>query len=230
MLNKKDIVIKLGNRIFHYRNLLFPFLYATLFIPTPEIFSGEWAVVNGVVLISTGMFIRIVTIGFDYIKRGGLNRNIHATNLVIGGIYSLCRNPMYLGNILILAGFGILANSLIFILLFFPLFVFLYYSIIKAEEAFLLNKFGEEYKIYKNSVNALLPNLKKIESAVKNYQFNWKRVLSKEYNSFFIYLMGIKAIRFNQGKTDISSFLIYAVIIIVLYCTVRFLKKNHFLD
>jgi len=224
------MLVKFGNWIFHNRNILFPLFYAALFIPSPDILSLEWALSLGGIFIAAGILIRSITIGLEYIVRGGFKRKIYATNLVTGGIYSLCRNPMYLGNILLILGFGIFANSLIFILIFFPVFLFLYFAIISAEEAFLSKKFGEEYEAYKSKVKALIPDLIQIESAFKGYQFNWKQVLKKEYNSLFLYISGIEILLYYNEQIGDLTLLINMGIIVVLYGTVKYLKNNEYLD
>lgn len=84
------MLIKLGNWLFHYRNFLFPFFYAALFIPSPFIFSGTiWPMVIGSILIGTGIAVRGITIGLVYIIRGGNKRQIHAENLVTG-VFTSC--------------------------------------------------------------------------------------------------------------------------------------------
>lgn len=39
-----------------------------------------------------------------YIKRGGRNRRVFARGLVTEGVVAHCRNPMYLGHLLLVAG------------------------------------------------------------------------------------------------------------------------------
>lgn len=220
-----NMIVQFGNWIFHVRNFLFPFFYIALFIPSQKVFHDQViADLLGFLAIGAGILIRSITIGLVYIVRGGKNRQIYADNLVTGGIYSVCRNPMYLGNILLLLGFGILANSLLFLILFFPLFVFFYYSIIKAEEAFLYNKFGQQFEIYRTSVNALLPDFRRIKNAFGGQEFNWKKVLKKEYNSLFIYFTGILLIFYYQDKLPLQIFLIVFVALSFLYLVVKLLK------
>ncbi|NJK97787.1 MAG: isoprenylcysteine carboxylmethyltransferase family protein, partial [Bacteroidales bacterium] len=124
------MIAKFGNWLFHYRNVLFPFFYAALFIPTTPLCPDKWALTIGLFIIGIGVLIRSITIGLVYIIRGGQKRQIHAETLVTDGIYKVCRNPMYLGNILLILGFGIFANSLIFLLIFVPIFFVFYKAII----------------------------------------------------------------------------------------------------
>src|SRR5688572_9921162 len=116
-------MVQIGNFFFKYRNLLFPIFALTIFIPSPELFTREtfgenYHLVPAVLGISIAIFgqvVRAATIGLKYIKRGGLDKKVYAENLVTDGIFNHCRNPLYVGNILMLSGVGILSNSLFFI-------------------------------------------------------------------------------------------------------------------
>ena len=145
-------MIAIGNFFFKYRNLLFIFLYLLLFIPSPPIFHEKffdnaywiWPVTIGLVVTLAGQLVRGMTIGLVYIIRGGKNRNIYAEDLVTQGIFNHCRNPLYMGNILMLLGVGILSNSVVYVFIVMPFFFFIYHTIVLAEENFLGNKFGDE--------------------------------------------------------------------------------------
>src|SRR5687767_703197 len=127
-------MISIGNFFFRYRNLLFILLYLALFIPSPPLFSpgfwGEnyylWPISIGLIVTVTGQLIRGATIGLAYIIRGGRDGKVYAEELVTSGIFRHCRNPLYVGNILMLVGVGILSNSLIYMAIFIPAFLFIY--------------------------------------------------------------------------------------------------------
>lgn len=75
-----------------------------------------------------------------------------ASNLVTNGIYGISRNPMYVGLLLILTGYGFyLSNILTFVM---PLLFVEYmnrYQIMPEEEV-LAEKFGDKYLRYKYEV------------------------------------------------------------------------------
>jgi protein-S-isoprenylcysteine O-methyltransferase Ste14 len=200
--------------------------YAALFIPSAPVMNFEWAAGIGALVILSGILVRCITIGLVYIVRGGLKRNIHAQDLVTDGIYQICRNPMYLGNILLLLGFGIFADSLLFLLLFFPLFCLFYYAIIKAEEDFLINKFGDQYIKYKESTNALIPNLTRINDAFAGRSLNYSTIIKKEYNSLALYFTGIIGLLYYKSLISLNAFVISAVILAIVYLIIRTLKKK----
>tara|TARA_B110000046_G_scaffold181526_1_gene213894 strand:- start:2325 stop:2795 length:471 start_codon:yes stop_codon:yes gene_type:complete len=79
-----------------------------------------------------------------------------ATSLVISGVYQLTRNPMYLGMLIVLLGLGDLLDS--FLGFSGALFFFVYITAfqIKPEEAVMLEKFGEPFTQYCQSVRRWL--------------------------------------------------------------------------
>jgi protein-S-isoprenylcysteine O-methyltransferase Ste14 len=118
-------MIEIGNFFFKYRNFLFIFLYLALFIPSPQIFTedalGEdyyfYPLISGLLITVFGQLIRGVTISLAYIVRGGSDKKVYAEQLVTEGVFNHCRNPLYVGNILMLVGVGILINSLVLVYL-----------------------------------------------------------------------------------------------------------------
>ncbi|MFN5376374.1 MAG: methyltransferase family protein, partial [Chitinophagaceae bacterium] len=164
-------MIAIGNFFFKYRNQLFIFLYALLLVPSPELITetsfgpGYWKIALwvGLFITTLGVVIRGLTIGLTFIERGGDKAlRIHAEALITKGLFTHCRNPLYVGNNLMLLGLGILSNSLIYVIVVVPVFLFIYQCIIYAEEDFLTKKFGQPYLDYCSKTNRWLPNLKGI--------------------------------------------------------------------
>jgi protein-S-isoprenylcysteine O-methyltransferase Ste14 len=146
-------------------------------IPPPVVFvlvgAAMWWVRGMAVRISMGAFARLgvagvlVCAGIVFGVAGAvLFRRAHTTidphrpeavsTLVVGGIYRLTRNPMYLGLATILLGWAVyLAASLAFI---GPVLFALYitrFQIIPEERA-LAAKFGPEYAAYRQRVRRWL--------------------------------------------------------------------------
>ena len=235
-------MISIGNFFFKYRNYLFIFLYLALFIPSPPIFTPEvfgenyyiWPIIIGLVITISGQAVRGATIGLAYIVRGGKDKKVYADELVTEGIFNHCRNPLYVGNVLMLLGVGILSNSLIYVGILIPLFLFIYQAIVLAEENFLRNKFGEQFNDYCKRVNRWWINLKHIDKTFKSMRFNAKRWILKEYNTQFVWLTGITTILLvnypdlSQNDIDFRNALLTGVIIFLALCygLVRYLKKS----
>jgi len=206
---------------------LFPVFYLALFAPSPDIIpAGNLPFIVGLIIIFMGILVRVVTIGLVYIVRGGRSRKISANELVTEGIYSVCRNPMYLGNILLLLGFGIYANSLLFLLIFFPFFCFIYLAIIKAEEDFLIKRFGEDYIEYKRTSYSVIPKLGKVGKLFSEYKFNFTRVINREYNSVYIYISGILLLSWYHQMFDYRVFAVLFGSLTVVYFIVKYLKRR----
>ncbi len=229
-------MVKLGNLLFHNRNWLFPLFYLVLFIPSPEVFNDPvTAMLIGFAVTIIGQLIRVVTIGLVYIIRGGKNRRVYADTLVTTGIFSHCRNPLYVGNILILVGLGIASNSLIFMAIATPLFLFFYQAIVRAEENFLRNKFGAEFDAYCSRVNRWIPNLKGIGKTIESMEFKWTRVIIREYTSTYIWTTGavliiMKHFYRHDDRFDFQAnlvlFIVILVVLLALYLFTRYLKKS----
>ncbi|WAK02433.1 hypothetical protein [Methylobacter sp. YRD-M1] len=105
-----DLLNQWGNVLFHTRNVLFPVLIAALLFCFPPdaigTVPGDYFLAFGLLLVTAGQALRILTIGLAYIVRGGRNRRIYAENLVTDGVFAHCINPLYVGNILIVIGFS----------------------------------------------------------------------------------------------------------------------------
>jgi hypothetical protein len=170
-----------------------------------------------------------------YIIRGGKDRRVYAEDLVTTGIFAHCRNPLYVGNILILVGLGIASNSLLFMAVFTPVFLFFWQAIVIAEENYLRNKFGEQYNEYCKRVNRWVINLKGLGKTMRSMQFKWKRVIIREYNSTYIWMTGavlivMKHFYFHKAQFDfhknLSIFISTLVGLMIFYLFARYLKKS----
>lgn len=234
-------MIAIGNFFFKYRNLLFVFLYLALFIPSAKVFNPDllgtnyyvWPISLGLIITVLGQLIRGLTIGLAYIVRGGRDKKVYADKLVTEGIFNHCRNPLYVGNILMLLGVGILSNSLLFIAVFMPLFLFIYQAIVLAEENFLRNKFGGDFGAYCSRVNRWLINLKGLTATFRSMRFNAKRWVLKEYNTQYVWLVGIALLllkypEVTRNDSDLRNILIVIILtaLTLIYLFVRYLKKS----
>ncbi|MGZ4996793.1 MAG: methyltransferase family protein [Methylobacter sp.] len=147
-----DLFDHWGNFLFHTRNVLFPALIAALLFFFPPTVIGtvpeDYFLALGLIMVTVGQALRILTIGLAYIVRGGRNRRIYAENLVTDGVFAHCRNPLYAGNILIVIGFMFIAGNTTDIILGSLGFMAIYRLIVFSEERFLTEKFGQAYIDY----------------------------------------------------------------------------------
>ena len=78
-------------------------------------------------------------------------------DLVTHGPYAFIRNPLYLGNIIIYTGIGLMTN-----IWWMPVFGWMYFKIqydfiISEEERYLIGHFGERYATYMKHVRRFFP-------------------------------------------------------------------------
>jgi protein-S-isoprenylcysteine O-methyltransferase Ste14 len=78
------------------------------------------------------------------------------SELTISGPYAYTRNPLYLGSMVMGAGFAVAARSGWIVLALVVLFVAVYVPVIRSEEAFLRSRFPE-FQAYAREVPRLLP-------------------------------------------------------------------------
>ncbi len=228
-----------GNFLFHVRNGLFPVIFLTLAIfVRPSYFLGDPALdrivmLVGAILTLAGQFFRLFVIGYAYIKRGGKNRRIYAADLVIGGLYAHCRNPMYVGNFLIACGFCLFFGSAWLCAVMIPFFGWVYLAITAAEEQFLFGKFGPAYEDYMRRVNRFVPDIRGLTTTLAGHPFRWREVLAKEYGTLFSTMVGLTAIAmyktaFIHGweatKAEVMAMAWLFLPIVLFYAIVRFLK------
>lgn len=86
---------------------------------------------------------------------------VGGSRLVVAGPFAYVRNPLYLGNIILYSGIGVMANALLpwLIVIAFIYFVFQYSLIVAGEEEYLSQTFGEEYIEYRRNVPRFIPRL-----------------------------------------------------------------------
>jgi len=235
-------MITIGNFFFKYRNLIFPIFGLLIFLPSPAFFSEEASgenyyaipLIAGFTIAIAGQVIRALTVGLKYIVRGGKNKKVYAEDLVTEGLFHHCRNPLYLGNILMLMGVGLISNSLLFLMVMVPLFCFIYQAIVLAEENYLKGKFGTEYDNYTSHVNRWLPNLKGLSATLSSTKFNWRRYVIKEYNTIYLLVVSILIVLMTHHPTliklplddKLKTFGICFLSLSTAYLIVRWLKKS----
>lgn len=165
--------------LFRYRSYTpIPFVIVMLFFAEPTTSS----VVIGVAVTLLGELIRLWGVAYA----GSLTRatgSVGAPAVVMAGPYAFVRNPLYLGNIFMYVGIGILSNAL------FPwlplvaavVFILQYALIISLEEEFLGKEFGAGYFEYKKNVPRFIPRLVPYRTPAQTDQTpNWKEAFRSE--------------------------------------------------
>jgi protein-S-isoprenylcysteine O-methyltransferase Ste14 len=205
------MLIRIGNFFFKWRNLVFAILYVVLllgFRPVP--FRGSpradrWLDAAGILIILLGQSLRALVIGYAYIVRGGRHGKVYAEGLVTAGLFSHCRNPLYVGNLLVLLGLFVIHNNPWVYALGIPIFLFAYSAIVAAEEAYLAGQYGAEYEAYCRRVPRWLPNLRGLRESLKGMTFNWPHVVLLEYGSTISWFIAVLALLAYEALTEPPS-------------------------
>lgn len=230
-----------GTFLFKYRDAVFPAVILAIIVTTrPHFLNGSrsadlWLDALGVLVALAGQLLRIAVIGYRYIVRGGKNRRVHAEDLVTDGFFALSRNPLYVGNILVLFGLFIIWNSPLLYLIGVPFVLIGYMGIVAAEEAFLRRKFGIAYDEYCRATNRWIPDLRKARAALDGIPFNWRRVLLREYGSWTAWIStagiliiaeSLYAATYAEEATLINAILAVLSVVILAWAVTRWLKLN----
>lgn len=130
-----------------------------------------------------GLYIRFHVVGYAAENTSGKNTAEQKADTVNStGFYSIVRHPLYLGNFLMWLSAAMLIANIWFILVFCLVYWVYYERIMYAEEAYLREKFGDNYLNWANTVPAFFPKLKSYRKPT--LPFNWMKAIKSEKNSF----------------------------------------------
>lgn len=117
---------------------------------------GEATRLLGWIALGVGLTLFAWTLATFARHHTTVNPYVAASTLCTGGPFRFSRNPIYLGDWLILVGVSLLLNTL-WPLAFAPLvWATIRYGVIRHEEAHLEAKFGDAYRAYKARVRRWL--------------------------------------------------------------------------
>ena len=184
---------KQGAFLFKWRSYL-PLLFMPLFIIAlknsefiERIFGDDigdlWESI-AVIVSFLGLAIRCFTVG--YVPRGTSGRNTQsqaAEILNTKGMYSITRNPLYLGNFVIIFGITLFIQVWWLALLVWIGFWLYCERIIFAEEEFLRRKFGHEFIVWAQRTPMVIPCFK--DWRKPDLPFSFKTVLRRGFSTYF---------------------------------------------
>jgi len=193
----------------------------------------HWVDVAGFMISLSGQALRVLVIGLVYITRGGQNRQVWANALVDGGMFAHSRNPLYVGNLLIILGLAIVHNGWAMYLIAVPVFLFTYSAIVAAEEEYLQGRFGPAYTDYCERVPRWLPSLRGLGRTLGAGQFDWLKVLRKEYGTPFAWMSGFLLLLVWEhwspgapplGSAEVGFIAVTWIVLAIAYTVTRTLK------
>jgi protein-S-isoprenylcysteine O-methyltransferase Ste14 len=143
-------------------------IYVGGLVPLALLLLGRWQLwmfLLGIVWIAIGAALRIYAAGIIHKDR----------ELSTNGPYALCRNPLYLGTILIQFGIGLLSGNWFYTAIALVIFTGIYTWVIMLEERWLAGLFGDAFKEYLRTTPRLLPTVRSLGMMSREAPFSWKQ-------------------------------------------------------
>lgn len=141
--------------VFNYRSYTpLPFLLVMVMFAQPTIMS----LAIGFAIIVLGEAIRFwgVSIAGSETRTTGA---VGGTYLITNGPFAFVRNPLYVGNMLLYIGVGVMSIALFpWLLVIAVVWFYIQYSlIVSKEEEYLAERFGADYEHYRQTVPRFFP-------------------------------------------------------------------------
>jgi protein-S-isoprenylcysteine O-methyltransferase Ste14 len=147
--------------------------------------------VLGLLLGLAGEALRFAVTGAVPDGTSGQNDRLEAAVLNTRGPYAWVRNPLYVGNLLLVLGLLLIANEPFVYAIGLGFFFGEYFFIIRAEEDFLRGRFAHAFEDYCAKVRRWVPRLTPaFTGRLKDGGFDWRRALKKEHNPMAAWVSG----------------------------------------
>lgn len=146
-------------KFFKYRSYTpIPFLLVMFFYEDANV----WSLIIGFLTAFSGEMIRLWGVSWA----GSETRTtgtVGGSYLIVSGPFAHVRNPLYVGNILLYLGMGIMSMALFpYLQIIALLFFFVQYSyIVSEEENYLRKTYGTEYQDFEKNVPRFFPRISK---------------------------------------------------------------------
>jgi protein-S-isoprenylcysteine O-methyltransferase Ste14 len=185
-----DAVARLGGWLFRHRTSLpLPIAGALLLIPAPAAPSlRTWLVVIGVLTIAAGEALRFW--GVHHIGTVSRTRSDRLGPLIDTGPFSMVRNPLYLGNILLWVGFALAAGLPWLAPAIAGMLAAEYHAIVRWEERLLESRLGDAYRRYQREVPRWMPRWRHAPGAETATGFSVRDTLYSERGTLIAIAVG----------------------------------------
>ena len=193
----------------------------------------QWLEEPAIFVSLLGLFIRIHSVGYSGKHTSGRNTASGqvADMLNTKGLYSIVRNPLYVGNYFMWLGIAMLTCNLWFIGIFTLIFWIYYERIVFAEEEFLREKFGEDYLRWAADTPIFIPY--KLKWQKSGSPFLWKKVIKQEKNGFLalflvFFLFDLIGTRIREQEWMIHKTWLFIMVLFSMfaYIAIKLLKRK----
>jgi protein-S-isoprenylcysteine O-methyltransferase Ste14 len=191
-VTQSDPVVRLGGWLFKHRTSLpIPLALALLIVPAGDAPSAVPAA-SGMALVAAGESLRFWGVG--HIGSISRTRSERLGPLVRTGPFAFVRNPLYLGNIGIWAGFAVAARLHWLAPVIVLVLALEYHAVVRWEEQLLAGRFGEPYREYAARVPRWLPRVPARRDARRAgdspVRFSWRDAAYSERGTLIAVAVG----------------------------------------
>lgn len=181
----------LGGWLFRRRTwLALPFAAALLLI-SPKLHPTPFLVGTGILITAAGELVRLWAV--RHIGVISRTRSERLGPLVATGPFGWIRNPLYVGNLALWAGFTVSAGLLWLLPAVVVLLAIEYHAIVRWEEQFLDARLGQAYRDYTSRVPRWLPRSLKSQVTSRksdDQNFSWRETLFSERGTLVAIALG----------------------------------------
>ena len=146
---------------------------------------------------------------------------MHSEALVADGPYRHVRNPLYLANLFLAAGFGVMASRLGWVVMVLGMLLVVYRLILREEDG-LLKTQGESYRAYLKAVPRLWPSLS-ARLPGSGAAPRWGQAFGAE---LFIWLFGVGVLIFAVTLNAKYALMVIAASFPIYFLAVYAIKKR----
>lgn len=173
-----DTTTRIGGWLFRQRTLIpIPITVALLGLRVGETASSAGLLAVGVAVTLAGEIVRVWAV--HHIGVISRTRSDRLGPLVASGPFALVRNPIYVGNIALWAGFAIVARLVWMAPVIVALLGAEYHAIVRWEERLLESRLGDAYRAYAARVPRWLPTFTTSSERLEG-TYSWRETLFSE--------------------------------------------------
>ena len=184
------VLVHLGGWLFRQRTWLPLPLAATLILIPPAAANSAAPVwIAGLALIGAGEWLRLWSV--HHIGAISRTRSDRLGPLIASGPFAWVRNPLYIGNIALWAGFSVTAGLLWLAPVVVLLLACEYHAIVRWEETLLETRLGDSYRQYAARVHRWLPSWMGPARSESAGTFSWRQTLFSERGTLIAIGAGI---------------------------------------
>jgi protein-S-isoprenylcysteine O-methyltransferase Ste14 len=145
----------------------------------------------------------------------------HSEALVADGPFRYTRNPLYLGNLPMAAGIGVLASVSGFIFLMLANWIFVYRLIFREEET-LQQTQRDSYRAYCEAVPRFWPSLRP-RVAAENHRPQWRQAFAGES---FVWVFGVAELLVAMTLRPLTALIAFPLGFVAHFMITRRIQKQ----